>query len=151
MRTIVLFLSIAAILVIAGCNPKTAISKDQLLADSLLKANENAYNSGDAQKIADLFTTDALSIGNGKNTWTKDSILSWSKSVVPFIKNFKAYLGPTTVTADMVIMQKYWTMDYIVQGKALPTKGLSTLIWKKQQDKTWKTVLEYSVYDIKPF
>ena len=104
MRAIILFLSIAAIMVIAGCNPKTGASKDQALADSLLKANENAYNSGDAQKIADLFTDDALSIGNGKNTWTKDSILAWSKAVVPFIKNFKAYLGPTTVTADMVIM-----------------------------------------------
>jgi ketosteroid isomerase-like protein len=151
MKTIILFLSFAAIVVIAGCNPKTVTSKDGALADSLLKVNENAYNSGNAQKIADLFTDDALSIGNGKNTWTKDSILAWSKSVVPFIKNFKAYLGPTTVTADMVIMQKYWTMDYIVQGKNIPTKGLSTLIWKKQQDKTWKTVLESTVYDIKPF
>jgi ketosteroid isomerase-like protein len=112
MRAIILFLSIAAIMVIAGCNPKTGASKDQALADSLLKANENAYNSGDAQKIADLFTDDALSIGNGKNTWT---------------------------------------MDYTVQGKTLPTKGLSTLIWKKQQDKTWKTVLEHSVFDVNPF
>jgi ketosteroid isomerase-like protein len=150
MRTIVQFLLIAAIMVIAGCNSDAENKKDQALADSLLKANVNAYNSGNAQKIADLFTDDALSIGNGKNTWTKDSILAWSRSVVPFIKNFKAYLGPTTVTADMVIMQKYWTMDYMMQGKILPTKGLSTLIWKKQ-DKTWKTVLEFTVYDIKPF
>ena len=42
-------------------------------------------------------------------------------------------------------------MDYTVQGKTLPTKGLSTLIWKKQQDKTWKTVLEHSVFDVNPF
>jgi ketosteroid isomerase-like protein len=151
MRTIVLFLSIAASMFIAGCNPKTATGKDQALADSLLKANVNAYNSGDAQKIADLFTDDALSIGNGKNTWTKDSILAWSKSVVPFIKNFKGYLGPTTITTEMVIMQKYWTFDYTVPGKSMPVKGLSTLVWVKQSDHTWKTVLEHSVFDVKPF
>ncbi|HUX95106.1 MAG TPA: nuclear transport factor 2 family protein [Bacteroidales bacterium] len=127
------------------------MNKDKVLADSLLQMNENAYNSGDAQIIANMFTDDALLIGNGKNTWTKDSILTWAQSLVPYIKNFKAYLGPTSVSADMVIMQKYWTLDYVVQGSVLPTKSVSILIWKKQSDNSWKTILEKSDYDIKTY
>jgi len=140
-------------LLIVSCAPQTSttVNKDKVLADSLLQMNENAYNSGDAQIIANMFTDDALLIGNGKNTWTKDSILTWAQSLVPYIKNFKAYLGPTSVSADMVIMQKYWILDYVVQGSVLPTKGVSILIWKKQSDNSWKTILEKSDYDIKTY
>jgi len=140
-------------LLIVSCAPQTSttVNKDKVLADSLLQMNENAYNSGDAQIIANMFTDDALLIGNGKNTWTKDSILTWAQSLVPYIKNFKAYLGPTSVSADMVIMQKYWTLDYVVQGSVLPTKSVSILIWKKQSDNSWKTILEKSDYDIKTY
>jgi ketosteroid isomerase-like protein len=151
MRTLAFYVIAAATLLISACKPKTETCNDQVLADSLLKINVSAYNSGNAQKIADLFTDDALLIGNGKFTWTKDSILVWAKSVAPAIKNFRGYLGPTTVTEDMVIMTKYWTMDFVPQGAVMPAKGLSTIVWKKQADKTWKTVLENSQYDIKPF
>ena len=151
MRTLAFYFIVVAVLLIASCKPKAETCKDQALADSLLTINVNAYNSGDGQKIADLFTDDALLIGNGKYTWTKDSILVWTKSVAPAIKNFRGYLGPTTVTEDMVIMTKYWTLDFVPQGSAMPAKGISTLVWKKQADNTWKTVLENSEYDIKPF
>jgi len=113
--------------------------------------NVNAYNSGDAKMIADLFTDDALLIGNGKYTWTKDSILGWAKTVAPFIKNFQGYLGPSTVTTDMVFMQKYWTLDFVVESNSMPAKGVSILVWKKQPDNSWKTVLENSDYDIKMY
>ena len=150
MRTIVLFLSIAAIIVIAGCNPKTATGKDQALADSLLKVNENAFNSGDAKLIADMYTEDALIIGNGKNTWTRDSIYSATKPLAPYIKNFKANMGPITVTKDMIYMQKYYTCDWVAGGAPLKVKGTATLIWEKQADRSWKIVLEISNDAVKP-
>lgn len=149
MKTKTFLMLFLSMLIIVSCVPKTIVNKDQSLADSLLKMNENAYNSGDAQIVANMFTDDALSIGNGKCIWTRDSILAWAKTTVPFIKNFKAYLGPTTVSTDMVYMEKYWTLDFVVQGKSMPAKGVSILVWKKQADNSWKTVLENSDYNIK--
>ncbi len=146
--TSVLFVSF---LVFISCTPKTVENNDQALADSLLQININAYNSGDAKTIADMFTDDALMIGNGKYNWTKDSILAWAKTVAPFIKNFQGYLGPSTVTTDMIFMQKYWTLDFVVEGNSMPAKGVSILVWKKQPDSSWKTVLENSDYDIKMY
>jgi ketosteroid isomerase-like protein len=151
MKTIGLFFLIAAVALIAGCAPKVVPNKDQALADSLLKVNVNAYNSGDVQKIADMYTDDCLNYSNGKGVWSKDSILVWAKSTVPFIKNFKATLGPTTVSTDLIFMQKYWTLDYIAGSNTLKTRGLSTLIWIKQSDSSWKIAMEKSDYSIKTY
>jgi uncharacterized protein (TIGR02246 family) len=151
MNTKSFFLLLVSILLIVSCTPKTTVNKDQALADSLLKVNENAYNSGDAQIIANLFTDDALVLNNGKSTWTKDSILVVNKALVPNIKSFKAILGPTRVTADMVFMQKYWTVDFVAGGTVMPTKGVSILVWKKQADNSWKTVMEKSDYSVKMY
>lgn len=143
---------IAAMLLIAGCNPKAETNKDLALADSLLKLHFNAWNSGDAQKIADMFTDDALTIGPaGKKTWSKDSIYMGAKSMAPIIKNFKAYLGPTSVSEDLIQMQKYFTAEIVTGGSTLKGKGLATLNWKKQADNSRKIVLEMGDYDIKTY
>lgn len=151
MKTITLFFIFVAVLLIAGCAPKAETNKDMALADSLLTVNINAYNSGDAQKIADLFADDALMIINGKSTWTRDSIYAVAKPMAPVIKNFKAYLGPTSVSKDFIQMQKYFTADIVAGDATLKGKGLATLIWKKQADNSWKIVLEFENYDIKTY
>ena len=138
-------------LIISSCVPKTTVNKDQALADSLLKVNENAFNSGDAKLIANMYTEDALIIGNGKNTWTRDSIYSTTKPLAPYIKNFKAHMGPITVTKDMIYMQKYYTCDWIAGATPLKVKGTATLIWEKQADKSWKIVLEISNDAVKTY
>ena len=140
-----------AILVFISCTTKTAENKDMALADSLLQLNINAYNSGDANTIADMFTDDALMIGNNTYMWTKDSILAYNKTIVPVIKNFQASIGPTTVKPDIIFMEKYWTLDYMAGENPLKTRGLSILIWVKQPDNTWKIVLEKSDYSIKTY
>lgn len=151
MKTKTYFLLFLSMLVIVSCAPKTTVNKDQALVDSLLTVNINAYNSGNAQKITDLFTDDALMIVNGKNTWGKDSIYVVAKSIAPAIKNFKAYLGPTTVKDDLIQMQKYFTADIVMGDATLKGQGLAFLIWKKQADKSWKVVLEVENYDIKTY
>ena len=154
MKSISLFLFFAALIFAASCNDckKECICQNMTLADSLLKVNEDAYNSGDPQIIANMYTDDALTIGPaGKRTWSKDSIFVSAKSMTPILKNFKAYLGPTTVTKDMVFMQKYFTGDIVPGGSTLKGKGTAILIWKKQADNSWKIVMEVSDYDFKPF
>jgi ketosteroid isomerase-like protein len=152
MKTKSILLLFALMLVFVSCVPKTTVNKDQALADSLLQVNINAYNSGDAQVIANMFTDDALLIGpSGKRTWSKDSIYAASKAVVPIIKSFKAWLGPTTVTENLIQMQKYFTVDGVVGDAKLKAKGVAIIVWEKQADKSWKIVLEIEDYDMKPY
>ena len=148
MRTIGRFSIFTAMLVIAACNPKVETNKDQALVDSLLLVNENAWNSGDAQKIANMFTEDALMIVNGVSTWTRDSIYVFANSLTPVLKNFKAYLGPTSVSKDMVQMQKYFTGDIVMESSTLKGKGIAFLIWEKQADKSWKIIMELEDYSL---
>jgi ketosteroid isomerase-like protein len=138
-------------LVFISCTPKTLENKDQALADSLLQVNINAWNSGNTQTIADMYTEDCLYSDNGKNIWTKDSLVAVVKHIVPAIKNFNAIIGPTTVTSDIIFMQKYWTLDYVAGESPLKTRGLSIIIWMKQADNSWKIVMEKSDYSIKTY
>lgn len=150
MKTFALiFLGIA--IIIAACNPKPVTDKGMALADSLIKVNENAYNSGDAQQIINLFADNALMIVNGKATCTKDSILVLVKSIAPVLKNFRAYRGPTTVTNDIIQIQKYFTGDIVAGNNIMKGAGVATLVYKKQADNSWKIVMELEHYDIKPF
>ena len=140
-KTFLFLLTLA--MVLFSCTPKPTVNKDQALADSLLKVDVVAWNSGDGQIIADLFTDNCLIINNGQFVWTKDSLLAFAQKVAPFMKNFKAVLGPTTVSDTCVYMQKYWTFDYVVNGNPIFfTRGVSTLIWVKQPDNSWKIALE---------
>jgi len=150
MKTGVILL-LTSMLITVSCDPKTTVNKDQTLADSLLKANEKAFNSGDAKLIADMYSEDALVIGNGKSTWTRDSIYAATKPIAPFIKNFKGHMGPISVTTEMIFMQKYYTCDWMASGTQLKVKGTATLIWVKQNDKSWKIVLEISNDALKTF
>jgi len=151
MKQIALLFFVAAMVTIAGCNPKADTGKDMALADSLLKVNVNAYNSGDVQKIVNLFADDALMIVNGKNTWGRDSITAFLKPIAPIIKNFKAYLGPYTVKENLIQLQKYFTADIVAGDKTLKGKGLAILVYEKQADNSWKIVLEYENYDIRTY
>ena len=147
-KTFLFLLTLA--MVLFSCTPKPTVNKDQALADSLLiKVDVVAWNSGNGQTIADLFTDDCLVINNGQFVWTKDSLLAFTKSVAPVIKNFQAVLGPTTVSGDHVYMQKYWTFDHVEPGISLLVRGISTIIWIKQPDNSWKIVLEKNDYSSK--
>jgi uncharacterized protein (TIGR02246 family) len=152
MKTKSILLLVALMPLLFYCVPKTTVDKNQALADSLLQVNINAYNSGDAQIIANLFTDDALLIGPaGKRTWSKDSIYAASKAVVPIIKSFKAWLGPVTVTENLIQMQKYFTVDGAAGDTKLKAKGVAIIIWEKQADKSWKIALEIEDYDMIPY
>jgi ketosteroid isomerase-like protein len=151
MKTKSIIFLFLTMLVIVSCAPKSIVSKEQALADSLLTVNVTAWNSGDAQIIADMYTDDCLYFDNGKGIWGKDSTLAIIKTVATVIKNFKATLGPTTVSTDLVFMQKYWTLDYMAGENALKTKGLSIIVWIKQADNSWKISREKSDYSIKTY
>jgi ketosteroid isomerase-like protein len=152
MKTKKILLFIAVMVYIISCTPKntTTVDKDKALADSLLQINVDAYNSGDAQKIADMFTDDCLNLTGNDGIWGKDTVLASAKSIVAYIKGFKAYLGTYSVTKDMVIMEKYFTVDIAMGEKTTTGRGLATLIWIKQPDSSWKIALEEGGYSIKP-
>ncbi len=150
-----LFLPALAMVLFSCSTPQVTVNKDQALADSLLiKVDVVAWNSGDAQTIADLFTDDCLLLDNFEHPqgiWTKDSLLVFLKVNAPFIKNFQAVLGPTTVSGDHVYMQKYWTFNHVEPDKHLLVRGISTIIWVKQPDNSWKIALEQNAYSFKTY
>jgi ketosteroid isomerase-like protein len=127
----------------------SVVMNDQALAESLLKINVAAYNSGSVQQIADMYTDDCLNIMNGKEMWNKKAVIEWLNPMVPAVSNFKAVLGPTTVSSGIVHMEKYWTLEFNTGKGIVPARGLSTLIWIKQPDETWKIVLEKTDFSIK--
>ena len=153
MKTKKNLLFLAVMLLIVSCAPQTSttVNKDKALADSLLQMNENAYNSGDAQIIANMFTDDCLLINGTTYTWTKDSVLVFAQSLVPSLKNFKTHMGPFSVSAEMVYQEKYYTGDWVVGDVTLKGKGVSILVWIKQPDNSWKIALEKSDYGFKTF
>ena len=153
MKTKTILMFFVTLLVIVSCAPKTTtlVNKDQALFDSLLKVSTDAYNSGNPKDFVDFFTDDALRMINGKSYWGKDTILVFAKSMAPFVKNLKAYLGPTTINQDLIQMQKYFTADITKGSSILQGQGLATFVWKKQADNSWKIILEIEDYSIKPF
>lgn len=138
-------------LVIAGCNPKVELSKDLALADSLLKAADVVYNTKDAQKMTNLYADDALIIAMGKSYWGRDSIYALFKTMAPLVKSYKSFLGPVTVSKDLVQMQKYYLIDVNMGGSPMKAKGVASQIWKKQPDNTWKIDMFVEFIDMKPY
>jgi len=153
MKTKTILMFFVTLLMIDSCAPKTTtlVNKDQALFDSLLKVSTDAYNSGNPKDFVDFFTDDALRMINGKSYWGKDTILVFAKSMAPFVKNLKAYLGPTTINQDLIQMQKYFTADITKGSSILQGQGLATFVWQKQTDNSWKIILEIEDYSIKPF
>ena len=151
MKTIQIFWTLTAMLLITGCNPKVEVTNNLTLADSLLKAADDAYNAKDAQKMANLYADDALIITPDKNYWSKDSIYVLFKMMAPMLTSYKSYLGPTTVSADIVQMQKYYTAELVMGEAKIIAKGVGFQVWEKRPDNTWKIVVFSESVAMKPF
>ncbi len=150
MKAFSLLFICAAMLLIAGCNPKTETSKDKVLADSLLNVADEAYNTKDAQRMANLYSDDALIITPDKNYWSKDSIYVLFKMMAPMLTSYKSYLGPTTVTKDMVQMQKYYIAELVMGEAKIIAKGVGFQVWEKHPDNKWKIVMFSESMAMKP-
>ena len=151
MKTIGVCFVIFAMLLIAGCNPKTEVSNDLTVADSLLKAADDAYNTKDAQIMANLYADDALIITPDKNYWSKDSIYVLFKMMAPMLTSYKSFLGPAIVSEDMVQMQKYYIAELVMGEAKIIAKGVGFQVWKKHPDNTWKIVMFSESIAMKPF
>jgi ketosteroid isomerase-like protein len=151
MKTLSVLFAVFTLFLIAACNPKPVSSNELKVADSLLKASDEVYNTKDPQKIADLYSDDALIITPDKNYWTKDSIFVLFKMMAPMVTSYKSYLGPATISEDIVQFQKYYTIEFTMGQTNGTAKGVGFQIWKKQPDKTWKIVMFSESIAIKPF
>jgi ketosteroid isomerase-like protein len=141
MKTFGFLFLITALVLIAGCNPKTETTQNLSLADSLLKLSDDTYNSGDVQKMADLYANDGVMILGNKTIWSKDSIYAFFKSTAPLFvmkKEYKSNLGPTTISSDKIQMQRYVNTEVEMGGIAMNVKSLIFLVWEKQADNSWK-------------
>lgn len=46
-------------------------------------------------------------------------------------------------------MQKFFTLDVVMENTTTPCAGIGFLIWKKQPDNSWKIVKEIEDYSVK--
>ena len=110
-----------------------------------------AWEKGDPEMIAALFTEDAVMLSQGGKVFKgRHQILERQR------KAMQSMTGPVKVS---VITVKIWIdgdtahetgkykYDYMVNGKAETEEGRYVTTWKRQDDGSWKLILDMGVPD----
>jgi ketosteroid isomerase-like protein len=142
MKTKTFFLLFVAILGTSACTQKPVINKDLALVDSLAAIAVKSWGSGDINQVVSIYAADAIVISGEMKMCGKDSITAGWKEVVPFAKNFTFHKGFSSVTSDMIFAEGLYTFDWHRDNYSALAKGLTTLVWKKQPDGSWKITFQ---------
>lgn len=122
-----------------SCEQKTATVNQDALIDSLLTEFSDAWNSGDAEKIADYYSGDAIFITYADTRSGRDSILTLCKAVAGNIKNMKASGGTFSIEEDLITGTFLYTFDWVGEDQKLhANRGSSTVYWKKDEANHWR-------------
>ena len=110
-----------------------------------------AWEKGDPEMLAALFTEDAVMLSQGGKVFKgRHQILERQK---------KAMQSVTSPVKVSVITVKIWIdgdtahetgkykYDYMVNGKAETEEGRYVTTWKRQNDSSWKLILDMAVPD----
>lgn len=146
MKTKLIIPALLVFLAFSACTPKTETNenqtcKNQVLADSLNTQAVEAYNSGDVQKVLNLYADDAVFISQDLRIGGKDSLAVVLETVVPYMSNFNPDKGITSVTDDLMYYQGLFTFDWNKDNYSAMGKGFMTTVYKKQADNSWKITL----------
>lgn len=147
MKTRLIIPALLVFLAFSACTNKTETNENKAcenkaLVDSLIAQAAQAYNSGDVQKILDLYTDDVVFISQNLRIGGKDSLaVVLSEGMVPYISNFNIEKGITAVTDNLIYFQGMFTFDWSKDNYSAMGKGLMTTVIKRQADNSWKTTL----------
>jgi len=145
MKTKLIIPALLVFLAFSACTPKpetneNQTSENQALVDSLNTQATEAYNSGDVQKVLNLYSDDAVFISQDLRIGGKDSLAVVFEITVPYISNFNMDKGIISVTDDLIYYQGMFTFDWNKDYSA-KAKGFMTTVSKKQADNSWKVIL----------
>ncbi|MFN8256305.1 MAG: nuclear transport factor 2 family protein [Bacteroidales bacterium] len=117
-------------------------NKNDALVDSLIKVLTDGTNSGDLNKVSEIYADDAVVISMNSRAGGIDSIRKMWEIPSKHAKNFVHYKGVSSVTDDMVYMQGMFTFDWSMDNYNAACKGNMVVVWKKQADGKWKITYE---------
>ncbi len=146
MKTKLIIPALLVFLAFSACTPKPETNENQtcenqVLADSLNIQATDAYNSGDVQKVLNLYADDAVFISQDLRIGGKDSLAVVLETMVPYMSNFNPDKGITTVTDNLIYYQGLFTFDWSKDNYSAMGKGLMTTVYEKQADNSWKITL----------
>lgn len=146
MKTKLIIPALLVFLAFSACTPKpetneNQTNENQALADSLNTLAIEAYNSGDVQKVLNLYADDAVLMSNESKYGSQDSIALALENMVPYMSNFNPEKGITTITDNLIYYQGLFTFDWNKDNYSAMGKGFMTTVYKKQADNSWKITL----------
>jgi uncharacterized protein (TIGR02246 family) len=127
---------------LVACSQNSQVLKDKELAGSLTRDFTLAFNSGDLNKLMNYFADDAIVISCGWRMSGKDSIAGGMKYMLEHSSSLITSMGPISVSGDLVFTQGLITFVWKNEGYSAIAKGAVIMIWKKQNDGSWKITYE---------
>lgn len=139
-RNLLLLIALLVIL-ISACNQAPEMAADIQTTDSLSQAWTDLWNSADVDGITGLFTKDAVVITDTALI-SQDAIKTgFILPAAPILSNLICQKLNEAISGEMAYQSGSYKHDWVKNdtliGKAA---GYYTLVWKKQEDKSWKVV-----------
>ena len=150
MKTILNSCFVITLLLITSCSQNVDIKSEQQALLDADKAWADAAASGDVAKIKAFWTEDAINYFPGqKPAFGKKEILEIVKrnrSIPGFSLNWEPLEAVVSNSGDLGYTHGSYKISFNdPEGNTLEKSGNYVCIWKKQEDGSWKCVMESSV------
>jgi ketosteroid isomerase-like protein len=140
MKNRFLFLLPVMLLTLLACNQSHEMSSAIPVTDSLMKPWISAWNSADAEKIANLFADDALVILPGVIFSGIDSVKTkWVVPTTLTLRNLTIQNLKEDKTSELASFSGSYMHDWVRNDSVISRAGgYYTFMWRKQADNSWK-------------
>jgi ketosteroid isomerase-like protein len=142
MKTIIKISATILLTSILACSRNSQVSNDKGLVSSLTNDFTTAFNSGDVSKLMKSFADDAIVISCGWRMSGKDSVAGGMKYMLEHSSGMIISPGISNVTDDIVFLQGLVTLNWKNETYSALARGIIVIIWKKQDDGSWKITFE---------
>ena len=142
MKTIYGTILIAIALVAFGCTQKVNDPADVQAIKDINTAWDKAWNDGNAEALASIYTPDAISMGpNQPATVSKDAIrTSFQKSLDPYTSESRSVVEDVRVSGDLAVARGTYEGKSSLKagGYSVQEKGKWVSAYQRQPDGSWK-------------
>lgn len=138
MKTQNVIMALALAVICLACNNKPVVNTDKTLVESLMSMSTEAFNSGDVNKILNIYTDDGIMLNGLVKISGKDSLAKSFTYMFQHSSNFKYFPALWSVQGDMVFIEGLFTFDWNMNGTVSQGKGVMKDVFVKQPDNSWK-------------
>ncbi|MHC1777878.1 MAG: DUF4440 domain-containing protein [Lentimicrobium sp.] len=134
------FLIMGCILALfSSCRQVPLTAPELQSTDSLMQQWVDVWNAGDVEAITALFAADAWVVTDTAFTGIEDLKAGFILPAAPLLRNLSCQKLSEMIDVNMAYQsgsyKHEWVKNDTVVGKA---SGHYILVWKKQEDQTWK-------------